>query len=224
MTDPRPTPTTHEVPLRHTAWWASLSALLAPVVLVAGWWWAGSLTAGYDRVAQPLSDLWAVNAPNRWVMAVTIVLVGLCHVVTGTGLRPVDPTGRWLLGVGGGFMVLWALTPNHLVGRYFLGHTFSGVLTFFGLSLWAAVSARSGSHVPLVLRRPVALAASLISIVLLLTMILGIIGDTADQGLREGALLGWTALWPLVVVLGTRRPGSMTQVDRPAPAAPGKVG
>ncbi|MEI2765136.1 MAG: DUF998 domain-containing protein [Dermatophilaceae bacterium] len=209
-----PLPTTREVPLRHTASWAAASATLAPVVLVLGWWYAGALASGYDRVAHPLSDLWASDAPNRWVMAVAVGLVGACHVVTATGLRPVDPTGRWLLAVGGGFMMLWAATPNHVAGRYFLGHTFSGGLTFFCLALWAAVSARNGPHVPAVLHRPVAAAVSIVAVLLLLTMVFGILGDTADQGLREGALLLWTALWPLVVVIGCRRPGSMAQPDR----------
>lgn len=216
-----PTPTAaQEVPLRHAAWWAPLSAVLAPLVLLVGWGYAGSMTPGFDRVAQPWSDLWAANAPNRWVMTAAVAAVGACHIATAVGLRPVDPAGRWLLGVGGGFMLLWAATPNHFVGRYFLGHTFSGVLTFACLSLWAAVSARVGPHLPFVLRRPVAASASGIGLLLLVVTFLGIITGAPNLGVREGALMVWTALWPLAVVVGARHTGVSPASLGPVAASP----
>ncbi len=216
-----PTPTAaQEVPLRHAAWWAPLSALLAPLALLVGWWYVGSITPGFDRVAQPLSDLWAANASNRWVMTAVVAVVGACHIASAVGLRPVDPAGRWVLGVGGGFMLLWAATPNHFVGRYFLGHTFSGVITFACLSLWAAVSARVGAHVPFVLRRPVAATASGVGLLLLVLTFVGIISGAQTLGLSEGALVLWTALWPLVVVLGARHTGVSPASHGPVAASP----
>ena len=78
--------------------WGVLSAAAAPVVLAAGYLYAASLTPGFQPVSQPLSDLGAANAGTRWLMAVTLMLVGVSYIVTALGLRPADTAGRWLLG------------------------------------------------------------------------------------------------------------------------------
>ncbi|MGV1008684.1 MAG: DUF998 domain-containing protein [Dermatophilaceae bacterium] len=190
---------------------AVVSSLLAPVSLVVGWLYAVSLVPEFDLVRQPVSDLTASEAPNRWVMTAVLVLVGGCHVVTALGLRPADPTGRWLLGVGGAALVVLALVPNHSVGHYYLVHTYWTMLSFALLACWPALSARFGRDVAWPLRMPVALTSSLITVALLLATVHGIITEADTLGLREGALLGWTTVWPLVVVLGARsrarRPG-----------------
>ncbi len=183
---------------------AAAASLLAPVVLAVGWLYACSLAPGFDPVRQPVSDLTAANAPNRAVMTAALIVVGACHVVTASGLRPADPTGRWLLGAGGVSLVVLALIPNRSVGHYYLVHTYWSVLVFALLGFWPALSARFGPRVVWPLRMPVALAASLITFALLVATVLGIITQADTLGLREGALLAWTSVWPLVVVIGAR--------------------
>lgn len=183
---------------------AVVASILAPVLLVAGWWYAGSLHPGFDPVRQPLSDLSAANAPNRWVMTVVLLLVGVCHVVTAIGLRAADPTGRWLLALGGAALVILALIPNRSVGNYYLVHTYWSALTFAFLAFWPTAAVRFGAHVPWPLRLPVGVAVSLVTFLLLLLTGIGIITESDTLGIRESALYAFTTAWPLVVVAGTR--------------------
>ena len=193
---------------------AVVSSLVAPVLLVVGWLYAVSLAPGFDPVRQPVSDLTAANAPNRSVMTAVLMLVGLCHVVTAFGLRPADPTGRWLLGGGGGSLVVLALIPNRVVGHYYLVHTYWSALTFGLLALWPALSARFGPRVVWPLRMPVGLAASLVTFALILATVHGIVTEADTLGLREDAVLAWTTVWPLVVVTGARAGAERTGIPR----------
>jgi hypothetical protein len=49
---------------------------------------------------QPVAAAVDLGAPagTRWLMAVTLMLVGASYIVTAFGLRPADIAGRWLLG------------------------------------------------------------------------------------------------------------------------------
>jgi hypothetical membrane protein len=190
------------------------SSLLAPVLLVLAWWYAVSLQPGFDPVRQPVSDLTAANAPNRWVLTAALILIGACHVVTARGLRAADPTGRWLLGLGGVGLVVLALIPNRTVGNYYLVHVYWSALTFGFLALWPTASSRFGAHVPWPLRLPVGLTASFVTGAFILLTALGIVTESDTLGLRETAVYAWTTVWPLVVVTGTRRSRSADGIHR----------
>jgi hypothetical membrane protein len=183
---------------------AVASSVLAPVLLVLGWWYAVSLHPGFDPVRQPVSDLTAANAPNRWTMTLALMAVGVCHVVTARGFRAADPTGRWLLAAGGVSLVVLALIPNRTVGSYYLVHSYWSALTFGFLALWPTASSRFGDRVPWPLRLPVGLAGSVVTFLLVLLTAVGMITESDTLGLREHAVYAWTTAWPLVVVAGTR--------------------
>ena len=191
-----------ERPLEAVPLWGVASAIAAPLLLVLGYLYAVSLTPGYDKVAQAVSDLGVVGGPARWPWAFTLVFIGIAHIATAIGLRPADVIGRWLLGAGGSAIV-------------------------FGLlALWPAMSARNGRGVPWPLRRRVTIIVSIVVFVLIEITLWGLILQTTTDGVREFALYAWTSLWPLVVVLWVRlRPGTALPLVSPAkpssaPSAP----
>jgi hypothetical membrane protein len=188
--------------------WGVLSAAAAPVVLAAGYLYAASLTPGFQPVSQPLSDLGAANAGTRWLMAVTLMLVGASYIVTALGLRPADIAGRWLLG-GAGVMMFWvALIPNNVVGKWTLRHILGSALVFGLLALWPAMSGHLGPRVPWPLRRRVGVIISIVAFVLIELTLWGIILRADTDGAREVLLYAVTALWPLVVVVWTKARGA----------------
>ena len=94
------------MPLAAIPWWGLVSAALAPVLFLAGYLYAASLTSSYALVTTTVSDLGAVETPTRWLMTFTLVFVGMAHVATALALRPVDVAGRWLLAAGGIAMIV----------------------------------------------------------------------------------------------------------------------
>lgn len=188
--------------------WGVASAIAAPVVLAAGYLYAASLTPGFQPVSQPLSDLGAISSGTRWLMGVTLLLVGACHIVTALGLRPADTAGRWLLGAGGVFLWWVALIPNNVVGKFTLRHTLGSAFAFGLLALWPAMSGHLGPRVPWPLRRRVGVIISVVGFVLIELTVWGLILRADTDGAREVVLYAVTTLWPLVVVLWTKLRGA----------------
>ena len=200
-----------QVPLRPVPWWGLLSALAAPVVLLAGYLYAAGRTPGFDPVAHLFSDLGAANSPTRWWLAATLGLLGACHVVTALGLRPADSAGRWLLGASGTGLWLVAALPNNTAGHFMVRHTFASAIAFGLFALWPAMSGHLGRPAwPL--RRRVGVVVSVLGFVLIEATLFGIVTRSDTGGLRELLLYAATSLWPLVVVLWTRLAGPGTAV------------
>ena len=190
-----------EVPLAAIPWWGLVSAALAPVLFLAGYLYAASLTSSYALVTTTVSDLGAVETPTRWLMTFTLVFVGMAHVATALALRPVDVAGRWLLAAGGIAMIVLAFVPNNVVGKSYMRHTLASAIAFGLLAFWPAMSGRMGSGVPWPLRRRVAVVISLVSFVLIQVTLWGMILRASTDGIRELGLYAFTASWPLVVAL-----------------------
>lgn len=209
-----------EVPLAAIPWWGVVSAALAPVILLAGYLYAVTLTPTYAAMTTTVSDLGAVETPTRWLMAFTLVFVGMAHVATALALRPVDIAGRWLLGAGGVALIVLAFVPNNVVGKFYMRHTLASAFAFGLLALWPALSARLGSGVPWPIRRRVAMVISLVSFVLIQVTLWGMILRASTDGIRELALYLFTAAWPLVVVLWVHlRGGTALPMDKAQRAA-----
>jgi hypothetical membrane protein len=177
---------------------------VAPIALIGGYLYAGSLVSGYDPVASTISDLAARDAPHRWVMTLALILTGLAHLVTAVGLRPADPAGRMLLGIGGVATLLIAWLPNHSAGHNVVGHMIASYLAFAALSAWPAVIARNVPDPPLVLGRRFGQVVALVLLVLVLVTVADIMTGGATLGLRERILASAQALVPLLVVAGLR--------------------
>ena len=193
--------------MKRIPWWAVASAITAPVVLGAGLVLGQARQPpGYSAVRDTISALAAQGATDRWVMTTALAGLGACHVVTALGLHPARRTGRIVLGAGGVATVLVAVFAQPARGNS-VAHTVSATVAFVALAGWPLWAAAPGSEAPL-LRRPASLGAS--------TVLLGsVVWFAAElhgghRGLAERAAAGLEALWPLVLVLTTRR--SMARV------------
>src|ERR1700733_7461657 len=84
-------------------WWGVVSSVVAPVLLIGGWTAAADLQpVPFNAIARSISSLAAQGMPYRWLITVTLLGVGACHVVTGLALRQAAEAGRIMLIFGGG--------------------------------------------------------------------------------------------------------------------------
>jgi hypothetical membrane protein len=188
--------------VRPIPWWAVASAGSAPVLLIGGVTIAGALQpAAYNPIRDTISALAAHGATDRWVMTTALAGLGACHVITAVGLRPARPGGRVVFGVGGAATVLVAAFPQPAHGNS-VAHTVAATAAFIALALWPAFGAHRHSAAPLLRRwsSSVASAALLGLVVWFAAEIHG-----GQRGLAERAAASAQALWPLAVVITTRR-------------------
>jgi hypothetical membrane protein len=189
-------------------WWTWCSASAAPVLLIGGWTVAGARQPpGYDPVAQTISALAAVGAGDRWIMTLGLAGVGVCHLLTGLGLRPAAPFGRVVLAGGGVMTIAVAACPLPGDGGSSTAHGIAAAAAFAALAIWPALAWRRRVDPIRMLRRSVALSVS--------AMLLGLVGwfvaelaSGARVGLAERVAAGAQALWPLVVVLSAGAGGA----------------
>jgi hypothetical membrane protein len=194
--------------------WAVVSAVAGPVVLATGLALAQARQPRtYDPIRDTISALAAHGATDRWVMTSALAGLGACHVVTAWGLRPGRTTGRVVLGVGGAATVLVAAFPQPAHGNS-VAHTVAATVAFGALALWPVVAARR--RVAPLLDPPTAAAATVVLVGLVVWFAAEIHGG--QRGLAERAAAGAQALWPLAVVLTTRRALSRSVPVRLSPA------
>jgi hypothetical membrane protein len=201
-----------------------VSAGAAPVVLGGGLAVAGALQPpGYSPVRDTISALAAHGAADRWVMTSALAGLGVCHVVTAAGLRPVRGAARAVLAAGGVATVMVAAFPQPRQGNS-VAHTAAAAVAFVALGAWPACAGRRRSRAPL-LTPAAAAAASAALLGLVAWFVLEVHGG--QRGLAERAAAGAQALWPLAVVVTTRaaagprdRDGLRALAARAAPGAP----
>lgn len=182
--------------------WAVASAVAAPVLLVGGWTLAEARQPpGYSPIRDTISALAARGATDRWVMTSALAGLGACYMVTALGLRPARRAGRAVLCGGGAATILVAAFPQPAHGNS-VSHTVAATVAFVSLAAWPLFAARRGSRAPL-LTGTVSTAATVVLLSLLVWFAAEIHGG--ERGLAERAAAGAEALWPLAVVLTTRR-------------------
>jgi hypothetical membrane protein len=187
-------------------WWARVSSLLAPVLLIGGWTLAAALQpGGFDSAVRTISDLAARDASARWVMTLGIAGTGLCHCVTALGLRPAARAGRVLLGIGGIATLLVAAFPLPGGGGSSAAHSVVAFASFVLLTVWAPWAGVADPAAPWGLRRRVALVAGAGLGVLTLAFFATVVLGARDVGLAERLAAGAQALWPAAVVLSVVR-------------------
>ena len=99
---------------------------------------------GYDATRDTISALASYGAADRWVMTSALVGLGVCHVITATGLRPARLSGRMVLGGGGLATVMVAVfaQPAHGNSR---AHTAAAAIALTALAIWPLFAARRGT-------------------------------------------------------------------------------
>jgi hypothetical membrane protein len=188
--------------VKRIPWWAVASATAAPVLFGAGVTLAQSRQPpGYDPMRDTISALASYGATDRWVMTSALAGLGACHVVTATGLRPARTSGRMVFGAGGVATVMVAAfaQPAHGNSR---AHTAAATAAFTALAIWPVLGARRARGAPLLTRRASA-AASAVLLGLVVWFAAELHGG--QRGLAERAAVAAEALWPLAVVVTTRR-------------------
>lgn len=172
--------------------WTPFSAALAPVALVGGWTLgAARQPASYDPVTDTISALAAHGAHDPWVMTTGLAVLGGAHVATALGLEEATTVSRVVLGVGGVTAALVAVFPQPSAG-----HFPAATASFLALAAWPALS-----QVPSRTAGRLAALGLAGSLVWFATQLGG--GDVL--GLSERVVAGAEALWPLAVVVVTRR-------------------
>ncbi|MBA3799101.1 MAG: DUF998 domain-containing protein [Geodermatophilaceae bacterium] len=217
-----------------TPWWGVVSSTAAPVLLIGGWTWAAARQEiDFDSLTQTISALAALDATDRWVMTAALTGVGLSHITTALALRSAALPGRLVLAGGGlATMLVAALPLPTVVGDGgSTPHTIVAGISFGALAVWPAFAARSSRApslavmakttkdpggarrtrggdkpaVPWALRRKVALAATAVLLAGVAWFVSDLGDDVSQVGLSERVTAGAQAIWPLLVVLSTRR-------------------
>jgi hypothetical membrane protein len=182
--------------------WAVASAGAAPLLLAGGLVIAEVLQPpGYSPVRDTISALAAHGATDRWVMTSALAGLGACHVITAAGLRPVRRTGRLVLAGGGLATLMVAAFPQPSEGNS-VAHTIAATIAFVGLGAWPAFAGQRQAAAPLLSRSSSAVASAV-----MLGLVVWFAAELhgGERGLAERAAAGAQALWPLAVVLTTRR-------------------
>jgi hypothetical membrane protein len=183
---------------RATPRWTMVSAGLAPVALIGGWTLAAARQpGGFDQRRGTISALAAHGAHDRWIMTAGLAGLGVCHVVTALGLRPVGRAGRGTLAVGGIGTALVAAFPQPAQGSS-AAHTAAATVGFVALAAWPAVAALTQ---PVGTPRRVPLAASGLLFACVGWFFAELVRDGGDIGSSERLAAGAEAMWPLAVVV-----------------------
>jgi hypothetical protein len=134
-------------------------------------------------------------------MTSALVGLGTCHVVTATGLGPARRLGRVVLASGGAATLLVAAFPQSAEGNS-VAHAVAAAVAFTTMGAWPAFAGRRRHWAPL-LTRTTSAAAAVVLLGLVMWFAFEVNGNY--RGLGERVAAGAEALWPLAVVLTTRR-------------------
>ncbi|NMM23335.1 MAG: DUF998 domain-containing protein [Phycicoccus sp.] len=196
--------------MRRVPWWALVSSLAAPVLLIGGWTIAAAVQpVRFDSVVRTISELAARDTPHRWLMTSALAGVGVSHVVTAFALRPAAAAGRLVHGLGGLATLLVAALPLPADGGSSRAHTAVAAVSFVSLALWPAFASRGprvpGQAVGTILGPRVSAAATVMLLLALAWFFGELLMGGQRVGLAERVAAGAQAVWPLVVVLSARR-------------------
>jgi hypothetical membrane protein len=171
--------------------------------MIGGWSVAAARQPpGYSPARQTISALAAHGAHDRWVMTAGLAVVGVCHLMTASGLRSAHAAGRALLALGGAATIAVAALPQPLLSSS-PGHTLAAGVAFVALSLWP-VAAHTSRGSSTVLRLPASATATVVSVALLVVFFLELHGGH-QVGTAERLLASGQSLWPIVVTVSLAR-------------------
>jgi len=199
-------------------WWGIVSSVLAPLILIVGWTTAADLQPHpFDAVRRSISALGAVGMPYRWVIAITLVGVGVCHVATGLALKAAAEPGRILLVIGGISSVLIGLNPQ---GQYSgsLPHEAFSLIGVVVMTIWPVAASRRDLGAPVGLRPAAAYATTAVTLVVLLWFTLELFNGS-QLGLAERTVTADQSIWPLIVVLSVLVTGQRSALPAEQEAA-----
>lgn len=185
-------------------WWGAVSAVAAPVLLVAGVVAAARLQPPqFSAFNNTISALAGQDASDSWIMTSTFVAVAVCEIVTAFALRPAARAGRIVLMAAGLAGMMVAVFPEHPGGS--LIHACWAGAGFGGLMLWPAFARRRGPGAPWGLRPAMCFATSAALAVLTIWFAVEAACRGGQMGLAERVAALALTVWPLCVVISCRR-------------------
>ncbi len=188
----------------HIPGWALLSAILAPVSLIAGWLVAGFLQHGhYDPVQQTISVLAGHSASDRWIMTVGLYVLGTSQILTALGLSGARQRARILLAIGGLTGLGVAIFPQPPHGSA-VTHLVFATLSLSLLAVWPAMIGSRGPSRPHILTVRGSVQATVVFVCLLAWLYAAGHGGGA-LGIAERVDTAIENSWPLVVIVAIRR-------------------
>jgi hypothetical membrane protein len=194
--------------MRRVPWWALVSSIAAPVLLIGGWTLAAAVQPErFDSVVRTISELAARDTPHRWLMTSALVGLGLSHLVTALSLVPAATAGRLIHGLGGLATLLVAAFPLPGAGRSSAAHTAAAAVAFISLAVWPAFAwtrRRVPGHAAAVLSPRVSAAATGVLLLTVAWFFAELLLGGQRVGLAERVAAGAQALWPIAVVLWVR--------------------
>lgn len=178
-----------------------ISSTLAPLLLIGGWTLAAAhQPPGFNSSVDTISALAGYGAADRWIMTLALLGLGVCHLVTASGLWAARAGGRRWLAAGGAATIAVECFPLPAVGAS-VAHAVAAGAAFISLSiwpLWAWVPVGAHHWVAWALRRGPSIAAATILIALLACFVALQVAGTFVGG-SERIVAGAQAMWPLVV-------------------------
>jgi hypothetical membrane protein len=199
-------------------WWGIVSSLLAPLILIVGWTAAADLQPHpFDAVQRSISALGAVGMPYRWVIAIALMGVGVCHVATGLALKAAAEPGRILLVIGGISSVLIGLNPQ---GQHSgsLPHEAFSLIGVVVMTIWPVAASRRDPGAPVGLRPAAAYATTVVTLVVVLWFTLELFHGS-QLGLAERTVTADQSIWPLIVVVSVLVTGQRSALPAEQEAA-----
>jgi hypothetical membrane protein len=174
--------------------WVLISAAIAPIVLIGGWTLAASRQpAGFDPLRDTVSALAARGAHDRWLMTTALFGVGICHLVTASGLRTLARPGRSMLALGGAATIAVAALPEPTHGSS-AAHGTAAALSFLALTLWPVFAARGAAS---------SVASATLAGLLVWFVVALVTGDWI--GLSERVVAGAQSVWILMAAAAAYR-------------------
>jgi hypothetical protein len=136
---------------RLTSAWVVLTAVLTPVLLIAGWLTAGAFQpASYSPMRQTMSVLAGQTGTYAWIMTTALLLVAGCQLLTGVGLTRVGAPARVLLILTGLSTLGVAASPEPATGPSARHLAFAGACVVT-TAVWPLFVARRGPDRPRIL-------------------------------------------------------------------------
>ncbi|MEQ4301932.1 DUF998 domain-containing protein [Plantactinospora sp. B6F1] len=174
----------------------------------------------YDPWADTISALSSYGPLDRVILVGLLAGLGVAHLVTAIGLRPVRPLARLVYAAGGLATVVVAAVPK-VDSDTPPAHGVAAVIGFVGLAVWPAVAVLPLPHRaapirhwpeppgmvrdrPWVLRPGVGCSATVLMLGFGLWLATQLTDD-GSAGLAERFTAASEALWPLVVTLALFR-------------------
>jgi hypothetical protein len=185
--------------------WAVGTALLAPVVMVAGWLIGGVLQpASYSPMGETISVLAGHSGTDSWVMTIALMLVGGCQIATGAGLTAVRLPARILLILTGLSTIGIAASPEPPAGPT-TRHLACAVSCAVTAAVWPLLVARRGPAQSWILGVYGCLTATVLFLGLAFWLLIAARGAVGDVGMVERLTSAVLGSFPLVVALALRQ-------------------